>query len=138
MSFIQTKEKKMNNKKMLVFMIGLILIALTACAPASAPSNFPTGRFMLPGNDFVGIQFNEDGTWYGINYGQHDPTGTYSVKGDLFIEESNNYNCGESPMSFRYTFDGSNLKFELTEDSMGDICEGRKAAYDGTTYVLTK
>ena len=131
----------MKNKRLILVVNLLVLLSmiLTACAAtASNTSNFPTGKFMLVGNDFVGIQFNDDGTWYGLNYGQHDPTGTYSVRGDLFIEESNNYDCGESPMSFRYTFDGANLKFELTEESMGDICEGRKAAYDGTTYVLTR
>jgi hypothetical protein len=129
----------MKNKTLLILLISLIFTSaiLTACV-GSVASNFPTGRFMLPGNDFQGIQFNEDGTWYSINYGMHDPSGTYSVKGDLFIEESNNYDCGESPMSFRYNFDGTNLKFELTEESQNDICEGRKAAFDGITYVLTK
>ena len=131
----------MKNKKLIlvVNLMTLLSLLLTACAVrASATSNFPTGRFMVPGNDFVGMHFNEDGTWDAIYYGEHDPTGTYSVKGDLFIEESNNYNCGESPMSYKYTFDGTNLKFELTEESRNDICEDRKAAYEGTTYVLTK
>lgn len=129
------------NKKMNLLVIGFMLLSmiLSGCASASsAESNFPTGRFMLPGNDFQGIQFNEDGTWYAINYGAHDPSGTYSVKGDLFIEESNNYNCGESPMSFRYTFDGTNLRFELTDESKNDSCEPRRIAFDGATYVLTK
>ena len=125
--------------KLALSVLGLLMAAwvLSACS-SSEPSNFPTGRFMVPGNDFMGFQFNEDGTWYAINYGQHDPSGTYSVKGDLFIEESNNHNCGESPMSYRYTFDGTNLKFELTEESQNDICEDRRNAYDGTTFVLTE
>lgn len=128
-------------KNIFGLLIGIVLAALmlTACGGAtSTDSNFPTGKFMVPGSEFEGMQFNEDGTWYVINYGAHDPSGTYSVKGDLYIEESNNYNCGESPMSFKYTFDGTNLKFELTEESKSDICEDRKNAFDGTTYVLTK
>ena len=129
----------MKNKNLYFWVAGLVLLSLilSGCA-SSSPSNFPTGRFMVPGNEFQGFQFNEDGTWYAINYGQHDPSGTYSVKGDLFIEESNNYKCGESPMSYRYTFDGTNLKFELTDQSQNDICEDRMNAYDGTTYVLVK
>ena len=135
----RSEEIKMKSRRMYFLLISFALasLILAACAPA-APSNFPTGRFMLPENDFQGIQFNEDGTWYAISYGAHDPSGTYSVKGDLFIEESNNYHCGESPMSFRYAFDGTNLKFELTEESKNDICDARKAAFDGITYVLTE
>lgn len=131
----------MKNRKFMFLVSSLLLasIVLTSCGAASStPSNFPTGRLMVPGNDFLGMQFNEDGTWYAIQYGMHDPSGTYSVKGDLYFEESNNYNCGEFPMSFRYTFDGTTLKFELTEESKGDICEDRRAAFDGTAYVLVK
>ena len=129
----------MNNNKALALVIGLMLIALAACAPASsAESNFPTGKFTLPGNESEGIYFNEDGTFTAFYYGADVAKGTYSVKGDLYIEETNNQNCRESPMSFKYTFDGTNLKFELTDESNNDICENRRLSFDGITYVLTK
>ena len=127
------------NKKLYLLVISMVLLSLTltACG-SSTPSNFPTGTFMKQRNDSVGMHFNEDGTWYGIYFGMRYPEGTYSVKGDLYIEESNSDNCGESPISFRYTFDGTNLHFELTEESRNDICADRNRVYDGTTWVLTK
>ena len=128
------------NKKLYFLVVSLVLLSLTlnACG-SSTPSNFPTGTFIKPGsNGNVGMHFNEDGTWYGIYYGRRYPEGTYSIKGDLWIQESNNDNCGKLPMSFRYTFAGTNLHFELTEESRNDICEDRNNVYDGTTWVLTK
>ena len=129
------------NKKIVLLLIGLVSLSmiLAACgSTASIAPNFPTGRFTLPDNTSEGIQFNEDGTWYAFYYGDHPAEGTYSVKGELYIEESNNSNCGKSPMSFRYTFDGTNLHFELTEESRNDTCDNRRLSFDGITYVLMK
>jgi hypothetical protein len=131
----------MKNKSLMVLMIGFLVVSLTATACGSASStqaNFPTGKFTLPGNESEGILFNQDGTFVAFYYGADVAKGTYSVKGDLYIEESNDQNCGNSPMSFRYSFDGTNLHFELTEESKNDICENRRLSFDGTTYVLTK
>lgn len=127
------------NKKIILLVIGMCLsLALAACSSASSSeSNFPTGKFALPAsNGLEGIYFNEDGTFSAFYYGEEVAKGTYSVKGDLYIEESNDSNCGKSPMSFRYTFDGTNLKFELTEESKKDTCENRRLSFDGVTYVL--
>src|SRR5215208_1230741 len=99
------------NKKIVLLVIGLVLTSLIAAACGSistVESNFPTGKFVLPNNEYEGVYFSEDGTWYAFYYGDHPAEGTYSVKGDLYIEESNNSNCGKSPMSFGYTFDGTN------------------------------
>jgi hypothetical protein len=94
---------------------------------------------VLPGTDeSEGVYFNEDGTFTAFYYGADVAKGTYSVKGDLYVEESNDQNCGKSPMSFRYTFDGTNLKFELTDESKNDTCENRRQSFDGVTYVLSK
>ena len=127
------------NKKIILLVIGMYLsLVLVACSSASSSgSNFPTGKFTLPtSNGYEGIYFNEDGTFSAFYYGEEVAKGTYSVKGDLYIEESNDSNCGKSPMSFRYTFDGTNLKFELTEESQQDTCENRRRSFDGVTYVL--
>jgi hypothetical protein len=135
----------------------LVFSLLTACAPADstvAPTlvptiqatvvptestaNFPTGKFVLPDNRFEGLYFDQNGTWYAFFAGERVQEGTYSTTGSLYIEESNNSNCGESPMSFKYTFDGTNLKFDLTDQSRNDTCENRRLSFDGITYVLTE
>jgi hypothetical protein len=151
----------MKNKHLFFLMMGfvLVLLTLTACGPAEptlapttipiatlqpteAPTEsaarFPTGKFVEPDNKEVGFEFNPDGTWRAFNSIYTIGRGTYSVKGDLYVEETNSENCGTSPMSFKYSFDGANLKFELTEKSMNDDCDGRKMSFDGKTYVLTK
>jgi hypothetical protein len=131
----------MNHKKLLLVVTSLVLASLlmAACGTVSpAQSSFPTGKFVLPHTESEGVQFNEDGTWTAFYYGENVAEGTYSVKGDLYIEESNDTNCGKSPMSFRYTFDGTNLKFDLTDESKNDTCENRRMSFDGITYVLTK
>lgn len=129
------------NKKIMLLVIGMCLaLLLAACGSASAAeSNFPTGKFVLPDtHESEGVYFNEDGTFSAFYYGQDVAAGTYSVKGNLYIEESNDSNCGVSPMSFRYTFDGTNLKFDLTDESKNDTCENRRNSFNGVTYVLVK
>src|SRR5215213_9763305 len=129
------------NKKIILLVIGMLVsLVLAACSSASpAESNFPTGKFVLPdSNGSEGVYFNEDGTFAAFYYGQDVVKGTYSVKGDLYIEESSDQNCGKFPMSFRYTFDGTNLKFELTDESKNDTCENRRQSFNGVTYVLSK
>ena len=151
----------MKNKHLFFLMIGLILVslALTACGPAEptlaptivlsptpqpteAPTepaaSFPTGKFVAIDNEEAGYEFNADGTWRAFNSIYTIGRGTYSVKGDLYIEETNSENCGTSPMSFKYSFDGTNLKFELNEESMNDDCDGRKMSFDGKTYVIAE
>jgi hypothetical protein len=151
----------MKYKYLCLLMIGLLLISLvlTACgtaaqtlaptivpsptvqpteAPAEPAASFPIGKFVEPGNEEAGYEFNADGTWRAFNSIYTIGRGTYSVKGDLYIEETNSENCGTSPMSFKYSFDGTNLKFALTEESMKDNCDGRKMSFDGKTYVLSE
>ena len=126
-------------KSVILLMVGLVFfsLVLTACGSRSTTeSTFPTGKFVLPDNQFEGIYFGEDGTWYAFFGSQRVQEGTYSTTGDLYIEESNNSNCGKSPMSFQYTFDGANLKFALTDESENDTCENRRLSFDGITYVL--
>jgi hypothetical protein len=153
----------MKNKHLFFLMLGLGLVSLTltgcgqvapTLAPTMVPSptlqsqpteaptepaaGFPTGKFVEPGNEEAGFEFKPDGTWRAFNSIYTIGRGTYSVKGDLYVEETNSENCGTSPMSFKYSFDGTNLKFELTEESMNDDCDGRKMSFDGKTYVLAK
>jgi hypothetical protein len=133
------------NKNIILLVISFVLgsLFLAACGASSVDSNFPTGKFVLPDSGgSEGIYFNEDGTFTAFYYGADVAKGTYSVEGDLYIEESNDQNndqnCGKTPMSFKYTFDGTNLHFELTDESKNDTCENRRLSFDGVTYVLEK
>jgi hypothetical protein len=126
-------------KTMLLLVVGLMLasLVLSACG-SSQETGFPTGKFVDPNSDIgAGMEFNADGTWKAFNSGFTLARGTYSVDGDTYIEETNNGNC-PAPMQYKFSFDGTNLKFELTDQSKNDSCEARKMGFDGVTYVLTK
>lgn len=127
----------MKNNKWYVLMVALTLFALavSACG-GSSKSAFPTGKFVDATNADAGLIFNEDGTWSSFSGVYTLAKGTYSATADTYKEESSNSECG--PMSFAYTFDGTNLTFNLNEESQADTCEGRRAAFDGKTYVLQK
>lgn len=123
------------NKKICLLMIGLLLasLILAACG-SSAASNFPTGKFVLSDSEYEGIYYNKDGTWSGFAFGQETATGTYHVKGDLYTEEASPDAC-PTAATYKYSFDGTNLKFELVGE---DSCQNRRESYDGVTYVLSK
>ena len=131
----------MKNLKKLVQLIGILVfvaILTTACSGAADQGNFPTGKFVLPDDEFAGFNFNSDGTWNAISFGEVVAEGKYKVDGDLYIEQTNDQGC-TAPMSFKYSFDGTNLKFQLTEESAADTsCDSRKAGFDNMTYVLAK
>ena len=128
----------MKSKKLLLLVVGLVLgsMLLTACGKStSAKPNFPTGKFELSTDEFRGIEFKDDGTWAAIDIGEIIAQGTYSVKGDQYIEKSNDQDC-PAPMSYQYTFDGTYLKFKLTDQSMKDTCQNRMNGFNNTTYIL--
>lgn len=130
----------MSNKRTLFLLSSLILasLILASCNGASSgSSNFPTGKFVLPDDKLSGLYFGTDGTWYAFDYGEHLAEGTYSVKGDTYTEESNNGGCS-APISFHYTFDGTNLTFQYIGDPARDTCEGRRNGFNGVTYVSVK
>ena len=123
------------NKKICLLMVGLLLasLILAACG-SSAASNFPTGKFVLSDSEYEGIYYNKDGTWSGFAFGQETAKGTYHVKGDLYTEEASPDAC-PTAATYKYSFDGTNLKFELVGE---DSCQNRRESYDGVTYVLSK
>jgi len=131
----------MKDKKFLWLIIGLTVLALSlaACgASASDKANFPTGKFINPNDENGGgMQFNADGTWTAFNKAYILAKGTYSVDGDTYIEESNNGGCS-APISFKFTFDGTNLTFKYAGNPADDSCDGRRAGFDNVTYTLSK
>ena len=114
-------------------LIGLFI--LTACgSTASGDSSFPTGKFLLTDSEYEGIYFNPDGTWSGFAFGQTVAEGKYHVKGDMYTEEASTDGC-QTDGTYKYSFDGTNLKFELVGE---DPCQNRRESLDGITYVLSK
>jgi hypothetical protein len=123
------------NKKIGLLMIGLVLASLILAACGStAASSFPTGKFILSDSEYEGIYFNKDGTWSGFAFGQEIAKGTYHVKGDLYTEDASPDAC-PTAATYKYSFDGTNLKFELVGE---DTCQNRRESYNGIKYVLSK
>lgn len=123
----------------LVFVLAACSPAVPNTAPADAPTTaFPTGKFLRGGSKDRGLQFNKDGTFFALAGNTHLAEGTYSLKGDVYTEESNNQDC-PTPMHYKYTFDGVKLKFQPVEDPTKDPCAGRKGDFNETmTWVLTQ
>ena len=148
-------------KKIFVLTILVLVFVLAACGPIVVPnaapasalpkqgeaptkpaaavaSVFPTGTFLRQDSKSRGLQFNQDGTFAALDGTTHLAEGTYSVKGDVYTEESNNQSC-PTHLHYKYTFDGVNLKFRPVEDPAKDPCEGRKGDFNETqTWVLTQ
>lgn len=111
--------------------------------PAIDPaSNFPTGKFVQPENEannyFI---FNEDGRWSHYFFGERTASGTFAVEGDTYIQLTSSGAAGANcpvPMSFTYSFDGTSLTFQLTDQSQNDPCVTRKGLHDNTTYKLSE
>lgn len=128
----------MNFKKWLLPLFGMFLVSMliAACGGLSDTATFPTGKFTKPSG--YGMVFYEDGTFTVINSSDSAIIhGTYRIDGDLFIEESNDGGC-QSPVSFKYEYDGTNLNFQYVGDPADDLCDGRRADFNNQTYVLSK
>jgi hypothetical protein len=131
----------MRNKKSLLLVLGLTLLSLllAACSSAKA-TNFPTGKLIKSGASSHGLIFTKDGTFSVFEGGTTLVTGTYSVDGDTYTEESNNAGCTDVPRSFKYTFDGKNLTFSYVGNPAEDTCGGggRRSDFDNVTYTLSE
>ncbi len=131
----------MKNYKNVALLLGILVLAVlftSACNATADEGNFPTGKFRLSDDKFTGFNFNEDGSWNAVSLGEVIAEGKYKVDGDLYIEQTNDQGC-TAPMSYQYSFDGTNLKFQLTEESAADTtCTSRKQGFDNMTYVLAK
>lgn len=128
----------MKNKKWFVLTLGLVFVSLILVACGDSASNFPTGKFIKSGTENYGLVFNPDGTFSVFGDGATFVTGTYSVKGNVFTETSNNGGC-ETNVSFTYEFDGTNLTFQYVGDPETDIaCYGRYMDFNNVTYTLSE
>jgi len=118
-----------------LFVALALASVLAACGAPSTPSNFPTGKFVRADNENHGFIFNEDGTWIVFEGSSTLVRATYSVDGDVFIEESNDAGCTDVPKRFKYTFDGTNLTFNYIDNPADDYCGGRRSDFNNVTYT---
>ena len=125
----------MKNKNLLMLSMVLLSLLLVACGPTKE-SKFPTGKFIKVGEPNRALVFNEDGTFIVLEGSSTLVSGTYSVDSDTYTDESNSQNC--PPMSFKYTFDGTNLTFNYVGHAANDPCMGRHADFNNVTYTLSK
>jgi hypothetical protein len=128
----------MRNNPWLLLASILVLLSLAACG-STEEANFPTGKFIKDGEPNHVLIFNKDGTFSVFEGSITLVTGTYSVNGDTYTEESNNVGCTDVPKNFKYTFDGTKLTFNYIDDPAKDTCGGggRRADFDNVTYTLT-
>jgi hypothetical protein len=128
----------MKNNKLLLLVLGLGLLSLflAACGSPEEPS-FPTGRFIKAGEPNHALVFKEDGTFAVMEGSSTIVIGTYSIDGDIYTEESNNFGC-LTQMSFKYTFDGTNLTFNYVGNPEDDPCGGRRGDFDNVTFTLSE
>lgn len=130
---------KKNKLFLLVPILILLSLLLAACgSPSSEEANFPTGKFVRADNANRVFNFNEDGTWTVFEGSTRLVRATYSVKGNVFTETSNDGGC-ETNVDFTYTFDGTNLTFNYAGNPDDDLgCGGRWADMNNVTYILSK
>lgn len=150
----------MKNRKITVFTIGFVLVALilaacnnaapvnvpsstpppkptTSTAPADVPTSpaaaFPTGRFNGNGE---AMQFNPDGTFeFYTDASKIEPVfvGQYTVDGNLITSvnpDESDPKCKEA-VAYQWAFDKNALTFSPTKE---DPCRGRREA-NSDTYI---
>ncbi|HZJ23492.1 MAG TPA: hypothetical protein VFD54_09305 [Anaerolineales bacterium] len=130
----------MKNKKIVVTGLLLLSVTLAACSTAASTElavNFPNGKFVKAIDQNHGVIFNSDGTFAVFDGSMTIANGTYRVEGDTYIETSNDQAC-PVPMSFRYTFDGTNLIFNYVGNPTDDPCGGRQTDFNDVTYLISK
>jgi len=116
-----------------------VIPSVTPTAVPTEVGSFPIGKFVFPNDPNSYFTFSKAGRWahgaVGIQIAF--ATGTYRVEGNTYIQTSNSGGC-PVPMSFKFSFDGTYLKFQLTDESRNDTsCPDRNGFYDNTTYIFS-
>ena len=117
-------------------------IAPTATAEPTKPpidpaSNFPTGKFVSLNDELSYFTFMKDGRWARYTNGGRVASGRFIVEGDIFTQTSfKGFRSCPVPMSFKFSFDGTYLKFSITDQSKDDPCVERSQNLN-ITYILS-
>ncbi|WP_062529427.1 hypothetical protein [Demequina rhizosphaerae] len=114
-----------------------ILLAGCGSTECTEQGDFPTGRFENIDNTGHVFVFDAEGNYYYFesDYVEGDPdvAGVYGIRGDLYTEMTHDYaGSPQVPATYRWTFDGELLTFELVGDDV--IASRRDVAYDQQTY----
>ena len=110
-------------------------ITPSAIPQATAVGSFPIGTFVDAEDEASRFVFTEDGRWSHWIGTYRSAFGTYRVEGDIYYQLTINTGC--PPTSFRFSFDGTLLKFELTDESRNDPCPDRTGWYENKTYIFS-
>jgi hypothetical protein len=116
------------------FTLGMI----KAFSVPGVAKGFPAGKFVQSENASRALAFASDGSFKALDGENQLAAATFKVNGDVFTETSNDAKC-ETNVSFKFTFDGANLRFFPVTDLSKDTCEGRKADFNpAITWTLAK
>jgi hypothetical protein len=114
----------------------------TIANAAGKAQAFAPGKYLRQGSPDRALQFNKDGTFVPLLLPDniHLAEATYSVKGNVFTETSNDQGC-ISNRHYNYAFDGAKLVFTPVEvyDPATDSCDGRASDLNpSVTWVMIK
>jgi len=121
-------------------LVGTVILALlaglsgavVAQSEESEPMAFPTGTLVAVENNYLLLEFHEDGTGFGqdVNIGG-TVSFTYATNGDLYTEMTNNAGR-QVPATYYWDFDGEHLTMELWGE---DLIEHRNFMYADNTWM---
>jgi len=102
--------------------------------PLPATNAFPSGIFVQKNHANWKLQFNADGSYVFLVNDQVDATGTYSIRDNLYTEETEFAPCKDAcTASYTWEFDGKNLTFHLVGE---DLCKDRRESLDGIPWIM--
>lgn len=97
---------------------------------------FQPGKYLHPNDPTSYFIFKENGRWENYLGDSLANSGTYRVEGNTYFQLTNSHGCPSA--SFKFSFDGTYLKFQLTDESRNDTsCPERTGFYDNTTYIFS-
>ena len=115
-----------------------VIPSVTPTAVPTEVGSFPIGKFISQTDPTSYFTFSKDSKWAHLAVDRQFAlaSGTYRVEGDLYFQLTNSAGCPST--SFKFSFDGTYLKFQLTDESRNDTsCPDRNGFYDNTTYIFS-
>ncbi len=120
----------------------MIFLNLSACMNTQEMTNtgveldngFPNGVFTQEKTKSeLNMQFNKDGSYIVYEEGIQVATGTYTIDGDLYLDDVDYASCKYAKTAtYQWSFDGEKLKFILIGE---DRCFVRHQDMDGFSWI---